>query len=161
MRNLYKQYGRVTLAGNDSKGDFKQRDAIAARWSTFTLTRSEIEAQAIRVFTGSGFGDATISSAPDGSPESIDYYYHRAPTNRSYVLIEIVQATLRVVGSSVRRMAARMKMQQRAYATYRALNALDSRTLRDLGFDRSELMSVAAEMSRAAETTRVRSIQSC
>ncbi len=41
-------------------------------------------------------------------------------------------------------------------ATALALAALDSRTLRDLGFDRSEVRSVAAELGGDVHTTRVR-----
>jgi hypothetical protein len=42
-------------------------------------------------------------------------------------------------------------------ATHAALAELDHRALRDLGFDRSEIESVAAEVEGVAERTRVRS----
>ena len=41
-----------------------------------------------------------------------------------------------------------------ARATYQSLRHLDDRTLRDLGFDRLEISSVAAEVSGQAERTR-------
>ena len=160
MRNVYKQYGRVTLAGTGDVGNSKQRDTIAARWTTSTSPRSDIDAQALRVFAASGFGDATIGGEPHRVLDSVDHY-HRARAHRSYMLAEIVKTMLQAVGDVVRRMVLRTKLRQRAYATYRALNALDTSTLRDLGFHRSELMSVAAEMSGAAETTRGRLIERC
>jgi hypothetical protein len=39
---------------------------------------------------------------------------------------------------------------------YDALQQLDDHTLRDLGFDRNEIRSVAAEVTGEAEYTRVR-----
>ena len=158
MRNLYKQYGRVTLAGTDSVGKVKRRYSVDAVWTKHTSTRSEVEAQALRVFAGSGFGDATIGDEPHRVLDSVDLY-HRARAYRSYALAEIIKAVLHAVGDAVRRIAAQAKLRQRAYATYRALNALDAHTLRDIGFDRSELMSVAAEMTGEAESTRVRFTQ--
>jgi len=128
MRSLYKQYGRVALAGTDDVDNLKQRDAIGA--------------------------------APNCRLDNVDHY-HDARANRSSALGEIVEATLRAVTDGARRMIWQAKSQQRAYATYRALNALDTRTLRDLGFDRSELMSVAAELSGGAAITRGRSIEHC
>ncbi len=108
MRNLYKQYGRVTLAGTDSVGNFKQRDAIAARWTTSTSPRSEIDAQALRVFAASGFGDATIGGEPHRVLDSVDHY-HRARAHRSYMLAEIVKTMLQAVGDVVRRMVVRIE----------------------------------------------------
>ena len=40
--------------------------------------------------------------------------------------------------------------------TYRALCALDARTLRDLGFDRSELSSIADDLACPRRSDRVR-----
>lgn len=47
------------------------------------------------------------------------------------------------------------RQRQRAHAIYKALSALDSRTLHDLGFERSEIASVAAEASGGVERTRL------
>ena len=51
---------------------------------------------------------------------------------------------------------AAWKRRRLARQTLIALHKLDARTLRDLGFDRSELVSVAAEVSGDAEGTRAR-----
>jgi uncharacterized protein YjiS (DUF1127 family) len=118
--------------------------------------RSEAEANALRVFAASGFGDAAIGrTAPHDLLDSVDLY-RRARANRSYQLAEIVKAMLQAVGDSMRGIVAAWQRQQQARATYRALRMLDPRTLRDLGFHRSELMSVAAEVAGCANSTRVR-----
>jgi len=52
------------------------------------------------------------------------------------------------------RMLARYGQHRRAMATRAALAQLDDRVLHDLGFDRSEIASVAAEAAGDAEYTR-------
>ena len=118
--------------------------------------RDEAQAQALRTFAGNGFGDAAIGrTQPHVLLDSVELY-HLARANRSYQLREIIGATLQAVGDVVRQMVTRWNRQQRARATYLALRGLDSRMLRDLGFHRSELMSVAAEVAGVADYTRAR-----
>lgn len=71
--------------------------------------------------------------------------------------VPAIRALLRAVADAVRRARESWKRGQQAGATYVALRALDARALRDLGFDRSELASVAAECAGAIDRTRVRS----
>ncbi len=123
--------------------------------NTFQL-RSESEARALRVFAGNGFGDAVIDPTELQLPLSSGELYHLARAHRSYQLREIVSAALQAIGDFGRRMITRWKHRQHASATYAALRALDPRILRDLGFHRSELMSVAAEVAGVAESTRAR-----
>ena len=52
---------------------------------------------------------------------------------------------------------ARRKKRRGAGARQNTLRELDNHALRDLGLDRSEITSVAAEMSGQVERTRVRS----
>ena len=123
--------------------------------------RDEAQAQALRTFASSGFGDAPIGCArPHSLLDSIELY-HQARIYRSYKLREIVKAALQAVGDFVRPIVARWKSQQQARATYLALRTLDSHILRDLGFHRSELMSVAAEVAGRADPTRVRLRRPC
>jgi uncharacterized protein YjiS (DUF1127 family) len=83
-----------------------------------------------------------------------------AREHRSFTLGAIVGA---IVGSiveaaiaSARRAYARYRQWRRAAAVYNALRNLDDHTLRDLGFDRSEIRSLAAEFAGEAESTRLR-----
>ena len=119
-------------------------------------TRDEAQAQALRTFAGNGFGDAAIGhTQPHILLDSVELY-HLAREHRSYQLREIISAALQAVGDFARQMITRWKRQRKARATYLALRGLDSRMLRDLGFHRSELMSVAAEFAGVADYTRAR-----
>jgi hypothetical protein len=51
------------------------------------------------------------------------------------------------------------RRRQRLAHAYRELQTLDARTLRDLGFDRSEIMSVVTEIAGDADPTRTRSLR--
>ena len=123
---------------------------------TTSEMRDEAQAQALRTFAGNGFGDAAIGRTEPHVLLSSHELYHRARVHRAYHLREIVKAALQAVGDFGRRMVTRWKHRQYARATYVALRALDARMLRDLGFHRSELMSVAAEVAGVADSTRAR-----
>ena len=60
--------------------------------------------------------------------------------------------------NGLRRMQARWERRRRAAETYLALRALDTQTLRDIGLHRSELLSIAAELSGDAQSTRSRGL---
>jgi uncharacterized protein YjiS (DUF1127 family) len=118
--------------------------------------RDEIEAYALHAFAANGFGDATLGAAdqrPDSSRERDGRAVHAHRFGR---LAQSVEATLLAIGTAARRMYAKWKQRQQARATYVALSELDARTLRDLGFDRSEIRSVAAEVAGDADSTRAR-----
>ncbi len=111
---------------------------------------------ALRVFAGNGFGDAAIGRTELQSFLSSGELYHLARAHRSYQLREIVSAALQAIGDFGRRVIVRWKHRQQAGATFAALRELDPRILRDLGFHRSELMSVSAEAAGITESTRAR-----
>ena len=77
---------------------------------------------------------------------------------RSFDLGRIIIAAIQAAGATARRAHARHRQRQEAKAIYDALWDLDDRTLRDLGFDRSEITSLAAEVTGRAEPTRVRAL---
>ena len=118
--------------------------------------RDESAASALRVFAGNGFGDAAIDHTQLQLLLSSGELYHLARAHRSYYLRKLITSALQAVGDFGRQMVTRWKHRQYARDTYAALRSLDSRMLRDLGFHRSELMSVAAEVAGVAESTRAR-----
>ena len=122
--------------------------------NTFQL-RNDSEATALRVFAGNGFGDAAIGGTEAHLLLTSLELYHAARAHRSYQLGEIVKEALQAAGGLWRRLIAGWKRRKCAQATYVALRALDPRTLRDLGFHRSELLSVAAEVAGVADSSRV------
>jgi uncharacterized protein YjiS (DUF1127 family) len=62
----------------------------------------------------------------------------------------------RIAGGFIRGRLARLKAHRETARTISVLQALDARTLRDIGADRSEAGSIAAELCGAAERTRRR-----
>jgi uncharacterized protein YjiS (DUF1127 family) len=91
---------------------------------------------------------AAIVFAPGDSP-----LLHKTSGMR-----ELVADVAQVVAALSRRLSGTWRQRQQAWATYRALRYLDARTLRDIGLDRSELRSIAAEVSGAIEVTRVHAV---
>jgi uncharacterized protein YjiS (DUF1127 family) len=81
-----------------------------------------------------------------------------ARAERYATLAEIIATMLTAVSDAVRRVFGRWQRMQEERATHRALRALDTRTLRDLGLDTSELRSVAVELSGATNPTRAHAL---
>jgi uncharacterized protein YjiS (DUF1127 family) len=100
-------------------------------------------------------GRHPVRLAPSALPTSYALY-HAARAHRSLVIGNLFIAMLRALGAIVRRVQARYRQRRKARAVYDALRHLDDRMLRDLGFDRSEISSIAAEVTGAAARERVR-----
>jgi uncharacterized protein YjiS (DUF1127 family) len=91
-----------------------------------------------------------------GSSATSHELIRAASARRALAIAEMVAASIAAVGSIARKAYARYRQLRQARATYDVLRHLDDWTLRDIGFDRSELKSVAAEMTGMAEHTRQR-----
>lgn len=121
-------------------------------------SRVEFEAMALRARAANGFGDADaamvalparpIVFAPGDSP----FLYKTAGMR------DLFAVAARWVSGTVRRYVDAWRRHQQARATYLALRELDAHMLRDLGFQRSEILSIAAEVSGEIEATRVHSL---
>jgi len=80
--------------------------------------------------------------------------YQEAQRRRTAFLGDLIAAGIRGICAVVLRACARYRQSRQARATYEALHQLDDRSLRDLGFVRDEIGSVAAEVAGEAEHTR-------
>jgi hypothetical protein len=116
--------------------------------------RRQNEATALRVFAGNGFGDAAIGITEQQVLSSSVELEQLARAHRSDVLGQLLRTAIHSVGGFARRVIEEWKHRQYARATYEALRGLDARVLRDLGFHRSELMSIAAEVADMTDSTR-------
>ena len=81
-----------------------------------------------------------------------------ARARRALLLGELAVATIRAVAAFARRARSRREQHRRAAAIREALYELDDHALHDLGFDRSEIASIAAEATGGAQRTRVRAL---
>lgn len=164
MQNLHKQYGRVTVGAPVNVARIARSypaPQVSAANEAFLpggrdTDRTELNALALRTFAGSGFGDAVIDTTAAPAAVTSLELYHMARAHRSYQLREIISAMLQTVADAMRPVITRWRQKQQARAAYRTLRALDTRTLRDLGIDRSELLSVATEIAAGGASTRVR-----
>ncbi|MDH5285357.1 MAG: DUF1127 domain-containing protein [Betaproteobacteria bacterium] len=121
-----------------------QHDAAGAK--------ADIDAWARHAQGSNGFGGADLACtpAPAATPARAPAAETRATTPTG------LHSALLACRDFVAGLAARHAQRRAARITITALNDLDSRTLRDLGFDPSEIGSVAGEAAGLADATRVR-----
>ena len=111
----------------------------------------DVDAWARHATATNGFGDASEPSLS----RTYDLY-RRARASRTVYVHGLVSRFGRWMARSLRRLAAFLMRRRQATVTRFALDALDDRTLHDLGFHRTEIGSIAAEATGQAERTRVR-----
>ena len=156
---------RVVIAPSDASLVILRRTASGNDATYEDPAISDTDAWARHALAANGFGDGTevggdaISDAASARPTNYELY-HAARTHRSFTLGEIIVALMQAFAAIARHALARHRQRRRARSTYDALRQLDDRTLRDLGFHRSEIRSVAAEITREVERTRVRNLRS-
>jgi uncharacterized protein YjiS (DUF1127 family) len=121
------------------------------------LNEADIEAWASHARGANGLGGDAEAGAPAASAPSSSYELHRAARiERAFTLAEIIAEMVWAVGAFARRAYVRYRQRRDASALRDTLRQLDDRMLRDLGFDRDEISSVAAEFTGQAESTRLR-----
>ena len=129
--------------------------ALAARASSAVRghvdAAHEIAAWVRHAEAANGFG----GDATPGSPLSYRLLL-RARTHRSAHLGALIAAALAKVAATSREVLATYRRRRDARVMRKGLHELDDRTLRDIGFTRSEIGSVIAESTGDAEWTRLR-----
>lgn len=127
-----------------------------ATWQDATTLADDAEPWVRRVLVANRSADCGTGDAPvPGRPTSSGLYL-AARAHRSHLLGESAVTVLRAAGGLARRAYARYRQRREARNIRDVLRGLDDRMLRDLGLDRSEIASVAAEVTGEAEHTRVR-----
>jgi uncharacterized protein YjiS (DUF1127 family) len=120
------------------------------------ISAHEVERRAQHARAANGLGDVAAIDTP-ASAWLTSYEPHQgARAHRSFTLGEIIVVVLQAAGAIARRAHARHRQRREARAIDDALRQLDDRALHDLGFDRSEMTSIAAEVTGEAEHARVR-----
>jgi uncharacterized protein YjiS (DUF1127 family) len=118
----------------------------------------ELDAWARRAGAANGFGEAISATVdlrplPDSLPLAIEARTHRFAT-----LLKVVRVVIASLSEAVRRDLAAWRRAREEHATFRALRALDQRTLHDIGLDSSEVRSAASELAGGADRTRIHAL---
>jgi uncharacterized protein YjiS (DUF1127 family) len=121
-----------------------------------TMSADDAERRTSRAHAASAFTDYAATDAASSIRPSSYRLYRAARVNRSFMIGDIIVAAFHSAGAIARRAYAHHRQRRQARDVSDALRQLDDHMLRDLGFDRSEITSVAAEMTREAEYTRMR-----
>ncbi len=96
---------------------------------------------------------ATASEATSSAWPSYELY-HDARRRRGRFVGDLIAAATRAIFAAALKFGDWYRQSRRAHATYTALHQLDDRSLRDLGFTRDEIRSVAAEMAWQTDHSR-------
>jgi uncharacterized protein YjiS (DUF1127 family) len=114
----------------------------------------EIELREVHALRATSLGYVLIR---DEAPSLWSSEIHQAAlAHRAAFLGTLVAAVLQAIRRAVRRARARYRQRRQARTIHDAFHELDDRALHDLGFDRSEIASIAEEATGAAERTRTR-----
>jgi uncharacterized protein YjiS (DUF1127 family) len=109
---------------------------------------------ALHALAADGIADVATRSA-----RPTNYHaYQAARVHRSLIIGEMIAAAINAVGAIARRARALHRRHREARAICDALSELDDHLLRDLGFDRSEIKSVAEKLTGEAAYGRARAL---
>lgn len=147
FRNTGESFGRIARSITIPAQPAGSPARTSANDSDFH-SRGELEAIALRANQANAFGQAALSPAAYEHLDSVTL--HRAArAHASHVMRQIIASAARRAVGYVRKVWAQIEQSRQTHATIRALSSLDSHTLRDLGFHRSEIPSIAAQIAAA------------
>jgi uncharacterized protein YjiS (DUF1127 family) len=150
--------GRVKRSYSPTPGHTRKPASNDTNFLRTSRQDGELEAWARRAAAASGFGDTPAgAAAPTVMPDATEAAAS-ARAARSASLWEIIAVVTEALRALARRAISAWRRQRDERATYRALHALDRRTLHDIGLDSSEARSVAAELAGCADRTRVHAL---
>jgi uncharacterized protein YjiS (DUF1127 family) len=121
------------------------------------VSSTRLDPWARHAFASNGFGGASLAGLAPDAPDG-DALLHRAHADRSHAMADVLAAVWRAVRSLAQHAYASHQRRVRAREVYDTLRRLDDHMLHDLGLDRSELSSVAAEATGGAEHTRAQTM---
>jgi uncharacterized protein YjiS (DUF1127 family) len=130
-------------AGNDVRRDPVAEPAREWTPATWRILVDEVD------------GHAANADDPLDPWPSTYALYQEARARRAEAIAKLICDGTRTAREAIRRAWQGYRRRREARAIYAALVGLDDRTLRDLGFHRSEILSVAAEATGQAEQTRM------
>lgn len=117
-------------------------------------SHDECEATAWRALAAGGIGRVGVPRNSGSHHPSATEVKAAARIERARRVSNFAAKAWRAVTNRLQRWLVRARQRRQARATYLALRNLDARTLRDIGFDRSEILSVAAEVAGIADSNR-------
>ena len=109
----------------------------------------------------SGFSRGEVSTGETIPSDWSSNYalYVAARAHRAFALGELAAVAVQAVADFARAAVKRYRRMRHAAAAREALHQLDDRTLHDLGIDRSEIASIAAESAGEAEQSRAQVVR--
>ena len=109
------------------------------------IPANDVETWARHALAANGFGGVTLAV---GAVIAVNAAFFN----------KVIAAATQAIRGYARKAQLRRRQRQQAKAIGDALYELDDHLLRDLGFSRSEITSIAAEATGEAERTRVRTL---
>jgi len=124
---------------------------------------AELDGWARRAAAANGFGAASGSESADFAlPDRTSMAFAPGDSpllHKTAGMRELAADISRWMAAAARRYVDAWRQRRLARATYMSLRGLDARTLRDVGLDRSEMGSVAAEIAGEADRTRMQALR--
>jgi uncharacterized protein YjiS (DUF1127 family) len=158
MRYTYAELGfgdDAPIPANETDEWMRHAHAANGFGDGAPMPANDSDPWARHAYAANGFGDGAIEARLSSYEIQRAAREHRGP-----LLGETISEAFRAAVATARRLYAHHRQRRSASAARKALHELNDHVLRDLGFDRGEIESIAGEVTGKAECTRIRSIWS-